>query len=224
MKIAIAACIAALFAVQPSTAPAADAKQPKKIHVPESLSALRPISAAAQNVNHIVLVNVGNAIPSQDWPLAANFAVSRIQVNIWTNSLDATLFPGLLSDRSELTAKFGSKAKLVVFVEDFDGTDAYQTAQGAWCRVNLKPLMKDNPDRQTRLDRYAKAILKGIAYAGGCGAGYDNMSVTGYKTITLEGLDAAGICITPETYFPMLESMRIIGGDAMLSPAVSESE
>ena len=81
-----------------------------------------------------------------------------------------------------------------------------------------------SPSLKAQCLRYAKAILKGIAYAGGCGAGYDNMSVTGYKTITLEGLDAAGICITPETYFPMLESMRIIGGDAMLSPAVSESE
>jgi hypothetical protein len=47
------------------------------------------------------------------------------------------------------------------------------------------------------------------------------MSVTGYKTLTVDGLDAAGICITPETYFPMLESLRLIGGNEMLSPAIS---
>ena len=223
MKKTVMLSIAALAAIPLIAAPAAK-KEQKKIHVPETVASLRPISPAAKSANHIVLVNVGGAISEADWPLGVNFAASRIQVNIWTNSTEKTLFPALVSDRTEFVKKFGEKAKLAVFLESSDCPDAYQTAQGARCRVNVKNLLADKPDRQTLLDRYAKVILKGIAYAGGCGAGYDNMSVTGYKTITLEGLDAAGICITPEAYFPMLESMRIIGGDAMLSPAVSEAE
>lgn len=223
MKTTIAIAFAALAACQAPAAPGG-AGRPKKIHVPETLSAVRPISPSARKANHVLLVNVGDAIPNADWPLVSNFAVSRIQINVWTNSIGKTMFPSLLSDRSALAAAFGEKAKIVVFFERSDCPDAYQTSPGAWCRVNVKPLLTDGPDRQTTLDRYAKAILKGIAYAGGCGAGYDNMSITGYKTITLEGFDKAGICITPEAYFPMLESMRIIGGDAMLSPAVSDVE
>ena len=48
------------------------------------------------------------------------------------------------------------------------------------------------------------------------------MSVTGYKTLTLEGLDSSGMCITPEAYFPMLESLRLIGGSTILTPRVKE--
>lgn len=207
-----------------TTVIAAPAKAPKKIHVPETLDSLRVITPAAKTENHILLVNVGQAVSEKDWPLVTNFAVSRIQINAWTNSIAETVFPTIVTDRSIVTKKFGEKAKVVVFFENSDCEDNYQAAPGAWCRVNLKYLKKDNPDRQTLLDRMAKAVLKGIATASGCGAGYDNMSVTGAKTMTLEGLDAAGICITPEAYFPMLECLKIVGGDKILAPAVLDVE
>lgn len=217
MKTILTLSLAALSAFHSFAAPT---KKPKKIHVPEALSSLRPISEAAKSANHVIIVNTADAVAAADWPLVANFAASRIQINIWTNSITKTLFPRMLADKAEYVSRFGDKAKVAVFIENSDSPDPYQTAQGAWCRVNLRHILKGAADRQTKLDRTAKAILKGIAYAAGCGAGYDNMSVTGYKTLSGEGLDAAGICITPEAYFPMLESLRMIGGDAILSPAV----
>ena len=218
MKIICVFLMLALTALQVN---AATAPKTKKISVPETLSSLRPISASANGVNHVLLVNVAEAVNAAEWPLVSNFAASRIQINIWTNSIGKTLFPQMLSDKSEFISKFGNKAKIAVFLENNDTPETYQTAQGSWCRVNLKQILNDAPDCRTRRDRIAKAILKGIAYAAGCGAGYDNMSVTGYKTLTVAGLDAAGICITPETYFPMLESLRSIGGNEMLSPVIS---
>ena len=93
-----------------------------------------------------------------------------------------------------------------------------------WCRVNVRFLKADKPDRQTLLDRYAKVILKGFVYACGGGAALDGRSSSCYSTNTLKGLDNAGITVSPDSYFPMLEVLRLVGGDEILSPAITESE
>jgi hypothetical protein len=83
-------------------------------------------------------------------------------------------------------------------------------------------LKADNPDKQTLLDRYAKAILKGFVYACGSGAALDGRSSSNYNTFDLKGIDKTGITVSPDSYFPMLEVLRIVGGEDILTPAIEE--
>lgn len=192
----------------------------KVAHVPTRLDSIRLISDVAKDKNHIAVVNVANAIPQDAWGLAVTYASSRLQLNVWTNSLTKSIMPNVLTDSNAINNALGKYAKVAVFIEDADSPNPYLSAPGSWCRVNIRPLKADNPDKQTLLDRYAKAILKGFVYACGSGAALDSRSSSNYNTFDLKGIDNAGITISPDSYFPMLEVLRIVGGDDILSPAV----
>ena len=119
----------------------------------------------------------------------------------------------LLARPESLTEKFGSKARLFVFVEDTDAAWPVMASPAAFCRVNIRPLKADNPDATTLRDRIAKQILRGINYAAGGGGSSDPRSVTYVKAQTLADLDKALITIAPDAYFPLLECLRAVGGD-----------
>lgn len=197
-------------------------QSPKAAHVPSRLDSVRLINPLASGRNHICVVNVDNAIPATAWPLAVTYAASRLQLNVWTNSLDKTIFPDVLTDGKLLPKTLGEKAKVAVFIEDIETSAPYLAAPGQWCRVNIRPLKADNPDAQTLLDRCAKAILKGFVYACGSGAALDGRSSSYYDTFDLRGMDKTGITVSPDSYFPMLEVLRIVGGEEILTPAIED--
>ena len=213
---------AALAASVVCAAPAAKKEPPKKAHVPATLNSIRLIDPAAAKVNHILIANVGGAIPAAEWGRIATYASSRLQLNFWTNSVDKTLYPEILTNPKVFVDKFGPKARIGVILEDAPDGVPYVCVPGSWCRVNLRHLKADNPDAQTLVDRQAKAILKGVAYACCGGVALDSRSSTYYGALDLAGMDKTGITITPESYFPMLEAIRAIGGDEMLTPAHTE--
>ena len=204
MIIALAAIAAVLTASASPTQP----KPIKKMHVPPSLGSIRPIARAAAGANHILLANVNSAIPDEVFSRVATFVASRLQVNIWTNALPTV----------DLDMVKG-KTTLAVFFEDSDGKYPFLAAPGSWCRVNVRGLKIDKPDAQTLVDRYAKNMIKGIAYAACAGASLDKHSSTYFDSFDLKKLDETGITISPESYFPMLETLRVIGGNEILSPA-----
>ena len=111
-----------------------------------------------------------------------------------------------------------------MFIVDDPAIGPFVSVPGYWCAANLNHLKKDNPNKQTLHDRAAKTILRGLAHACGTGATLEPSCSLYYGTSTLKGLDETGIMITPMSYFPMLEILRAIGGDEMLSPAIAEEE
>ena len=217
-KILFAVCAA--MAIPAMAAPAAQKVQ----HVPDRLDSVRLINSASATRNHIAVVNVANAVPSDDWSLAVTYASSRLQLNVWTNAIPQSIFPALFGDDTLVSKVLGDKAKVAVFLEDTDAPFPYLSAPGRWCRVNVRPLKADNPSAQTLRDRYATAILKGFVYACGSGAALDGRSASNYATFDLAGIDKTGITVSPDSYFPMLEVIRIVGGDEMLTPAVEDEE
>ena len=202
----------------------ADPPKANPHHVPDRLDSVRLINTAAAKKNHIAVVNVAGAVPEDAWPLVVTYASSRLQLNVWTNAIPRSPLPALLEDGNFISKAFGEKAKVAVFLEDVDAPFPYVSAPGRWCRVNVRPLRADNPDRQTLRDRYAKAILKGFVYACGSGAALDGRSSSNYNTFDLTGIDRTGITVSPDSYFPMLEVLRVVGGDDILSPAVTSQE
>lgn len=216
--IAVCAALAATLVVAAPKKPA----KPKVSHVPEDVTTLRPIRNAAARANHVMIANVGAAIPSAEWPRIVTCAASRLQINIWTNSIKKAVFPQVIGDPAVLERTFGPKARFCVLVEDADDPTPYVAAPGAWCRVNVRPLKADGPDRQTFADRCAKAILNGIARACGASLGLDSRSATYHSARDAKALDEVNITITPETYFPMLDIIGALGGTAMQAPALDE--
>ena len=187
--------------------------------VPETLDGVRPIAEAARAANHIALVNVDHAIPDDIWPLVATYAASRVQLNIWTNSLEKSIVGALVVDpRATLRRALGDKACVGVFVERNANGASFMQSPGAWSMVNVRGLDRDSPDRRTLADRYAKMILKGLAFAAGGGASLDSACSLYYNSFTLEGMDRTGVQISPMSYFPMIEILRAVGGNEIVTP------
>lgn len=195
---------------------------PVKQQVPNRLDGIRLIRPAAAGKNHILLTNVGNAIPTDTWGLVATYAVSRLQLNVWTNSVAAIDVAAYAVDSARGQREFGSKAKVCLFIVDNPKLANIIGAPGCWCAINVCNLRRDNPDVQTLRDRYAKTILKGLAYACGSGASIEPNCSLSFASATLAGMDKTGIMIAPPTYFPMLEILKIVGGTEMLTPAMEE--
>ena len=192
-----------------------------KNHVPEKIDeSIRSFKPAAAERPHILLVNVGKAVPDEDWSLSATYAASRLQLNIWTNSIDVVSAPGLVEDPS-LTEKLfmNPNAKVGVYFVNKKGASPVVASPGRWAVVNVAMASEGSPDKQTYRDRVAKIVLKGIAAASGGGATVEPMCSMFYRSNTLAGLDAVNIMLTPMCYFPMLEILREVGGPDMTFPA-----
>ena len=195
-------------------------------HVPKTLVGVRAISPEAAKFNHIVLVNVAGAIPDEDWTLATTYAVSLLQINVWTNSISSSVADRLSGEPSSTAAVLkNAKSKIGVYFENKPDQAAMVTAApGFWCVVNIAALKKDSPSLQTYRDRVAKCVMKGLAAAAGGGATLEPFCSLFYGAQTLEGMDKTNIAISPMCYFPMLEILRGVGGSEMITPATAETE
>ena len=188
-------------------------------HVPEEIGPrVRRIYPRARENNHILIVNVDNAIPPDVFATTVTYAMSRINVNTWTNSIGKSVVAELIEKPARQKELFGEKAIIAVFLEKRDGTVGFLNAPGHWAMANVDGLDRDNPSAQTLKDRYAKTILKGVGYACGIGASVDDLCSLNYKSSTLQEMDKTDIRISPMAYFPMLSILQSIGGIEMTSP------
>ena len=194
----------------------------KRLHVPERLDQIRLIQPGAARLNHILVVNVGKAIPEKDWALSSTFAISRLQLNVWTNAIDRVEVTDYVRNPDKGLQDFGMDSRICVFVVDDPKLARFTSAAGHWCFANVHEVKQGKPDAQTLRDRYAKTILKGMAYACGSGATLESACSMFSGSVTNEGMDKTGIMITPMAYFPMLQTLQAIGGMEMLTPAVEE--
>lgn len=202
------------FAVAAMIMALAAAAAPTTDHVKTDV---RKISAAAKDVNHILLVNVRGAVDESVFREAATYALSKLAINVWTNSVASFDAAALAGDPGLLGRTFGAKAKVGVFLVKERNAPQFLCVPGAWCRVNMEGLDAGGPDAQTFKDRVAKMALKGLAYAAGSGTSLDSRCSMFFGGGTLEGLDRVGIRLSPGVYFPMLETLKRVGGDDVVT-------
>ena len=193
-------------------------------HVPAGFDgSFAPIHPDAARYNHVLVVNVAGAVLEADWPIVVNYAASRTPINIWTNSIPASVSGALLSDPSRLASLLkDEKAVVAVFVEKIPSGARVLSVPGAFSRVDVGWLTSDSPSKSVLLDRQAKMILKGIAGACGSGATIEPKCSLFYGANTLAGMDKTNITISPMAYFPMVEILRSLGGDEAVSPACGD--
>ena len=195
------------------------ANKPVYNHVPEKLGPdVRKILPASKDKNHILIVNVNNAMPAETFGTVVTYALSRINVNAWTNTLDKSIVMDLIQRPACLKEKLGSHATVAVFIEKNAEGPSFLNAPGHWAMVNMRGLDRDNPDPQKLRDRYAKMVLKGIGHACGAGASVEDLCALNYDSYTLEGMDKTDIRLSAMAYFPMLSTLRALGGNEVTSP------
>src|SRR5574344_1194763 len=121
MKTMMMLALSILSVVPLLAAPATPNQKPVQ-HVPARLDKVRLIQPAAEKKNHLLIVNVDHAIPEDVWPIVVTYAVSRLQLNVWTNSVKDFASAEYLRDPSALQKRFGDKAKVCLFlVNQSDG-------------------------------------------------------------------------------------------------------
>ena len=202
-----------ILAAAVTTAPATAQED----HVPK-LSDIKPLDPRVEKVQHIAAVNVGGAVPKEDFERIVPFISKRMLMNLWPRTLTSSATSGLLSDGNAIKKLFGEKAVAAVFMEDSDEPNAYLAVPGLWCRVNIRHLKVDKPDERTLRDRTAKAFLRGLAYASGAGAALDNRGVTSANVHNVKDLDKVFITVTPETLMSMHQNLMTGGSGGVLSP------
>ena len=194
--------------------------QATEYHVPEVPKGRYTIKASAAKKGHVLFVNVGQAISAKDWTLATSYVGGLFQVNLWTNQIDKIDVGELLKGK----CPFGGKSKVCVFLVNDPNALTYLASPGKWSVINVAPFLKGVADKQTYRDRTAKLLLKGLAYAAGCGASMEGRCALSVGGFDAEGIDKTNITITPMTYFPMLEMLRKVGGDELLDVCEPEEE
>lgn len=226
MKTLLTAATVALTILPIVAAPRGQRKttqQPAQNHVPYSLTGERLIHPKTFTRNHVIIVNVDDAIPPKMWPNVVTYAASRVNINIWTNSLPASIVSACVAEPLAFRKNFGEKARVAVFIEK--GTDGQAFCMGApgyWSRIYVNDLQKGTPSEQTLMDRYAKAILRGLAYASGGGATIERLCSLYGAAQTPEQMDKTNIAISPMAYFPMTDVLGAIGGEEILNPFFDE--
>lgn len=199
---------------------APSASRSSQNHVPEKLDeSIHPFTPKAAERPHIVLVNVANAIPEDVWSLAATYAVSRLQINVWTNSLDKSVLDKLVTNPDYTPLALNNKNSLIgVYFERREGGCPIVSSPANWAVVNVEPYLRDAKCPQQIRDRYAKLVMKGLALACGSGNTLEPFCSMFYGAQDPEGMDKSNIALAPICYFPMLETLRAKGGSDMLSP------
>lgn len=183
----------------------------------ETNVARRVFRPAAALRPHVLLVNVAGALPDADFASAAERAAAMIQVNVWTGAVARSVVPEAVADPGVVRRLFGSNAAVAVFVERAEKGPSFLQAPGCWSMVNLRGVER-GAAAQVLADRYAKMLLKGIGHAAGAGATLDPKCSLFYGSFTLEGMDKTGVQISPQAYFPMLETLRAVAGTGILAP------
>ncbi len=186
-------------------------------HVPDTAEGLRPFMPAATNANHLLVVNAGG-IPPEDWPVVSTYALSRLCLNAWTNSVEAGWLDGLTASTNAVPARFGKRAKVAVFICDKPGAPREVASVGAWCVENVSGFAYGATSRQTVRDRWAKAILRAVARVGGAMETAKPECSFYAGVVTPEDMDKTRIMLVPEAYFPALARFRAVGGHEMTVP------
>ena len=185
--------------------------------VPADVSDLPALKATAANKNHLLLVNVGEAADNATWGAAVTYVAQLFQINVWTNSAASVSIPDLIADPDYCKKHFGEKAKVCVFLVDDANSRDYLAAPLCWSVVNVNWIKRDKPDAAKLRDRFARMIIKGMAFASAGGASIETRCSMHYDSFNPAGLDKTGVTLSPMTYFPMLEALKRVGGPAIVN-------
>jgi hypothetical protein len=206
----------ALTSAQHSFAQGFNHIKPKTIrvnHIPETTTGLNKLEDGAKSVNHIQLVNVGEAVAEEDWDIIVRYVAKTMPLNFWTNSIQTTIIGELISGNKRQEEILGKHASIAVFVEKTNSRrPSFLSSPGRWASVDISKPIASATDKQNKNDRIAKYLIKAIAYAIGGGVSMESNSTLSGRVVSLAQLDQTPISVPPMSLFPLVEAANALSG------------
>lgn len=175
------------------------------------------IPPESKDTEHVLFVNVAGALDRAAFSDAVGKVKSLMPLNVWTNSISASLLKDLVAKPEMLKKTFGEKAIVVVFVERNERGPSFMQVPGSWALINLRGLDKDSPEASVLRERTRKMFLKGLSHAAGIGSNIDPHCAMWCGSFTLEGMDKTTTSLGPYAFFPMQETLKALGGAQIFS-------
>jgi len=175
------------------------------------------LPAAAVEKNHVLFVNVGNAMPANDFSNAVAYVRSQWWVNVALAEKEKPFAGDVVADTAFLKTTFGEKAKVVVAIVKNKTAPRYIAIPGLFAQVNIQFLEDDSPAPEYLKKRQTQMVISGLARALGIGVNVDQYCAMFYDTQTLEGLDKVSATFGPYAYVPFQNLLLSLGGEEIFS-------
>lgn len=166
---------------------------------------------------HVSFVDVGSKVDDKliREAVAAVSQLLRVYMTVEkANQVDSAT----VLKRTDLSARFGANAKLVVYVLNDPDTVSFLNAPGRWSLINLSGLDRDRPDQERYRRRLRQMMMKGLAHACGVGVVEEPRCVMYSGSFTLEGMDKTSASYSPFAAYPIQNLLHTLGGDAIFIP------
>ena len=174
----------------------------------------KALAANSKESPHILFVNVGSAISSDQLDKAVGLINALYPFNVRTTSIKKSIIADVVADAGCIAREFGENAVLAVFIEKNRDRYNYLHAPGWWSMVNVKKLDDDTPDADVLQERIAKVCLRGLAMSCGVCANHDSRCVMYIDGFDLKGMDEVSYTFSPFAYQPMQRALRKLGRKA----------
>ncbi len=179
-------------------------------------AAVRLVAADGDDAKpHVLLVNVGGALPEGVLKEARAAAQQQLRFNMRLGALERLDLAALVSRWDAFQQAFGTNACVTVFVTGDPQAPAFLSRPGVWSLVNVRALRHGEPTEAVYQQRATMMVLKGLAHVAGVGATHDARCVMYYKSFSMAGIDDTSASYSPFAYFALSETLRAIGGIGM---------
>lgn len=213
--VCLALPIVACSALAQQAAPSPSAKEPIPPLPPVAVEKI--LTAEAAQHPHVSFVDVGSKIDDKLFREAVAAVSKFLRVYMTVEKADQ-LDPSTVLKRTDLGARFGANAKLVVYVLNDPETVSFLNAPGRWSLINLSGLDRDKPDPERYRRRLRQMMMKGLAHACGVGVVEEPRCVMYSGSFTLEGMDKTSASYSPFAAYPIQNLLHTLGGEAIFIP------
>ncbi len=179
-----------------------------------SAAAVRLVAVAGADAKpHVLLVNVGGALPGGVFTQAA--VQAQVRLNTRMANLERLDAADLVARWEAYQQAIGTNACITVFVVNDPQGPAFLSQPGVWALVNVRALRYGEPTEEVYQQRAVKMMLKGVAHAAGVGATHDARCVMYYKSFSMAGIDDTSATFSPFAYFVLRDTLMAIGGSGL---------
>lgn len=174
-----------------------------------------------ENKNHVLFVNVDNALDEKCFREAVAAVSLAIPVNLAvtaTNGWDG----GRLFNKAGREKQFSAHTKLVVYVLNKPEMITFASAPYNWSMVNISGFNTNIPseDQERYRRRLRQLMLKGLGLACGIGGNTDTgRCVMSSDSFSSETIDSTSATFSPYAYAPIEEALIKIGKEEIFQSA-----
>jgi len=173
------------------------------------------LCAEGMRKNHVVFVNVADAMPNDAFREAVAYVKAQWWINVVATNTRQSVKEEAVRDIGAIKKRFGGKACFVVEIVRDKALPDIVAVPGGFAQVNVHKVDSDKPAADYLKKRQIQMVLKGLAYSCGVGSNVDEFCVMYYKSslASLEYMDRASATYGPFAYVPLRDVLFACGGE-----------